>query len=106
MSAESPIFDAYRDLVTQARNYAFLSRVDDQFEVDTEPLITAVQVAHEVGLNQEAIMAAIREGELKGTLEIVEPNEQIETAEYWDEVRAEAEAFWAKRYDPDAAEDW
>jgi len=29
-----------------------------------------------------------------------------ETAEYWYEVRREAEDFWAKRSDPDAAEDW
>jgi hypothetical protein len=29
-----------------------------------------------------------------------------ETAAYWYEVRQEAEKFWAKRYDPDAPEDW
>lgn len=25
---------------------------------------------------------------------------------YWEAVRKEAEAFWARRYDPDATEDW
>lgn len=34
------------------------------------------------------------------------PKDIHETAEYWFEVRAEAEAFWARRYDPNAPEDW
>ncbi len=106
MAVENPIFEVYRDLVSEAKSYAFLSKADDQFEVDAQPLIMAVQAAQEAGFNNEAILAAIREGELKGILEIVDPGQQVEDNAYWAEVRAEAEGFWARRYDPDAPEDW
>jgi hypothetical protein len=56
----------------------------------------SVALREELGLSQDEVLPAPP----------ATPKDIHETAEYWHAVKKEAEDFWAKRYDPDAPEDW
>ena len=78
-----------RDRPTSDREQAEKAPVfcSDDFREETEALINAK-------LDQELLQKAR------------EYVEQTHDETYWEAVRREAEAFWDRRYDPDAPEDW
>lgn len=107
MTVENPQFDTYHHLVKEAQDIAFLSSVDNRLVTgSTLPLASAILDAFEAGFDREAILTAIQEGEMRGALRMVDPRDQYQDDEYWEAVKAEIDAFWENRYDPDRKEDW
>ncbi len=93
-------------VIQEAEKNAFLRRVDTLFDPDESGLIAAAIAAQEVGLSELEIAAAIQIGiALDAKRATIKPRKNPDPA-YWEAVRKEAEEYWDKRYDPNAAEDW
>jgi len=106
MSAENPVFERYQALVSTAEHHAYLTSAGELLNTDkTIELVTEVLNAYQAGLSQQQIIEAIAEGEIRG-VRLFQNLTQVNDPQYWQDVRQEAEAYWSKRYDPNASEDW
>ena len=106
MSAETPIFARYQSLMSRAEQHAYLTSAGELLNTDaTIELVAEALSAYQIGLTHEQIASAIAEGETRGVTKYHNLT-QVDDPQYWQEVRQEAEAHWARRYDQQAREDW
>lgn len=106
MSTENPRFAAYQTVVEQAEQHTLVAQTGELLTTDiTVQLMLAVVNAFETGVSREELARAVEEGQERGAV-LYHNLQSRNDAAYWRAVRHEAEAFWAKRYDPDAPEDW
>lgn len=104
MSVEIPYFTLYETIVREAHEHAHRLGGDPEIVDRVVPgLVSSVLEAYEAGLSREGIVQAVEKGLHQGELQCAD---QSLTADYWEAVRAEAEAYSARRYDPQAKEDW
>ena len=87
--------NVYFRVIEEAKEYTYLWLMGEIFNPHGFELLTLIGEAKDTGLTQAEIGAAITIGKDRGRQK-----------EYWAAVSQEAEEFWARRYDPDAAEDW
>ncbi len=107
MSTEHPRYSLYAAVVEQAENLTFQTMSGEVGE--SNPLAQLVIVAINAfagGLTRESIRQAVEDGTEQGAVLYHNVQTGGHDLAYWRAVRAEAQAFWDKRYDPDAKEEW
>lgn len=107
MNPENPQAIAYQRLVDLGRERALLLDDRDALQALVTMVARAVWLAVQAELTPDEIRAACQEGAIQGgqsleTQTILDPTLDID---YWLNVQAEAEAFWASRsgYEDDRA---
>lgn len=96
----------YQSLLAEAERHTVIVQAGELLTTDaTVELVMAAINAFSLGLTVEEISAAINEGEKQGVI-LSENLHSGNDPEYWKAVQAEAQAFWERRYSPDAPEDW
>lgn len=97
MSSETPLFASYQAVVEQAQEHTLIGLQGELTTTDaTIQLILAAIKAFQNGVSQDEIVTALIEGEVRG-VNLYSNLRTRNDRDYWREVQAEAEAFWAKR---------
>ena len=109
MSQERPqpqeVYDTlHARIVRKAHEHAYRLGGDPEIIDRVVPgLVTSVLDACEAGLSREDVVKAVAEGLHQGELQCAD---QSLTADFWEAVRVDAATYSARRYDPQAKEDW
>lgn len=104
MSAEAPKQDHYLEVIHESENHTVLSLQGELPVSDaTIQLVLVAISAFDAGLSQDEIVTALIEGEARGVT-LYSNLSAVNDLNYWKAVRAEAEAFWAERYNRDSLE--
>lgn len=112
MPNENPKLSAYLQLVQAAETRECWQTADGQIiRGIAARLVSAQFAALDAGLTAAEMRAAVQIGEQRSQPQSELPSdfnpfEPSYTLAYWASVYREIEAFWERRYDPDATEDW